>query len=109
MAPILGKIEKLLLSGPVVRDTLPASSYEGPAMSEDTHNEATAAVTEIWKILLNLQRPQAIGDVLASSTVLWAEALSGSDHRARAAALEAFTDAVGRELQVRAAMVAGHD
>jgi hypothetical protein len=72
-------------------------------------NEATVAVTEIWRILLNLREPQHVGDVLASTTVLWAEALSGSDPQARATALSAFQDAVGRELGIRDAMVAPHE
>jgi hypothetical protein len=67
-------------------------------------DEATTAVTEIWRILLALKEPHAGGDVLASAVVSWADAVGGADPQARAAAVEAFTGAVSRELQERAAM-----
>jgi hypothetical protein len=72
------------------------------------HDEATLAVTAIWKILLGLREPHHADDVLASAVVSWADAVSGADVGARAAALDAFTDAVSRELEERAAARAGH-
>jgi hypothetical protein len=71
-------------------------------------NAAVTAAQQVWAHLARLD-PADAADTLASVTVAWIAAASGSDRKVRDAVAEAFQNAVHDGLARRDAMVAGHD
>jgi hypothetical protein len=74
----------------------------------DATPAATAAAQEAWQLLARLE-PSDAADTLASLTVAWIAAASGSDRKVRDAVAEAFQNAVHDGLERRDAMVAHHE